>query len=519
MRQSNLLVLNTIAVYVRMALTIPMGILLVRFAYGELGEIDFGLWTAVGASTALMAVVTTSLTTSGQRHLAYAMGAGSDQEVAQVFRAVQAVFWFMGVAVLVVGAAIAPLLLGWLTIPDDRTAAAWWVLHLSLVMVGIKTCTTPYRAILNASQAISIVATAEFLGTFMSLINAWCLRYVPSNKLTTYAAIETAIVVVTSLYVVAIALYHRPASRCLPLRFSRSDMQEVGGFAFWSFLGNMAATLRNQGAILIVNVIFGPAANSAVALAVRAHGFLYRAAMSLNVSISPALTTNVGRQNEAATMRLMNLGCKLPFLAATLLFTPFVLETEYLLDLWQSRAVPPDTALHTRWLCGMALAGVATWGYSLLLEAKNRISRITIVQLASIATGMVVAWLGCRHLGWPAWSVTMTMCLFTVGNSVITRPWFASRELGVSIVQLWKTSLLPSLAAFVPAFSIAAVVHALLPAGGARTLAVLFAYLFTAVPLFWLVAFDTSERSAFADIFRRAWGKLFPSQPPQNLDP
>ena len=102
MRQSNLLVFNTIAVYARMALTIPMGLLLVRFAYGELGEIDFGLWTVLGASTAIMATVTESLTRSGQRHLAFAIGQGDNDQVVSIFQTVQSVFWLVAMYMLLI---------------------------------------------------------------------------------------------------------------------------------------------------------------------------------------------------------------------------------------------------------------------------------------------------------------------------------------------------------------------------------------------------------------------------------
>lgn len=509
MRQSNLLAINTVAVYARMVLTIPMGILLVRFAYGELGEIDFGLWTAIGASTAIMAVVTTSLTKSGQRHLAFAIGTGEPDGVERMFRAVLAVFWLIGIGIFVVGALCAPAILAGLSVPEDRMTAAWWVIHFSLAMVAFLTCTTPYRAILSAHQSIAVVATSEFLRTLLSLINAWCLRYMVGDKLIIYAGIEAVIVLVTGLYLVGVSLHRLPSSRCLPTRISWSELTDVGGFAFWSFFGNMAATLRSQGAILLVNVVFGPAANAAVALAVRAHGYLYRAATSLNVSLSPALTTHAGRQNEGAVARLMNLGCKLPFLAGSLIFTPFVLETDYLLDLWQDRPVPPDTAVHTRWLCGMALVGVGTWGHNMVLEARNRIGLLTSVLLASIVVTVVVCYVGCQYAGWPAWTVSMLMCLSSSLLSVFVRPWIAARELELPLWRLLGTSIVPSVLAFMPAFSLAAVAHFSMPEGPLRLLVVTLLFAMAIVPSNWFLGFDSSERDAFADIFQRAYAKVF----------
>jgi O-antigen/teichoic acid export membrane protein len=508
MRQSTLLAVNTLAVYLRMALTVPMGILLVRYAYGGLGEVDFGLWSAIGASTALIAVVTASLTNSGQRHLAFAIGTGDQEQLRQVFRSVLAVFWLTGLVVLAVGLLVTPLVLAGLTIPDDRLAAAWVVFWMLLVNLAVQAATTPYRAYLSSHQMMPLVATVEFVQSALSLTNAWCLRYYTGDKLIIYATVEAIMILLTAAYLIAATLRRVPGARCLPRKVRRGDLVEVGAFAFWSFLGNMASTLRSQGAVILVNVVFGPVANAAIALAVRAHGFLYRAAQSLNISLAPAIATHAGQQNTGAVLRLMNLGCKLPFVAASVLFAPFVLETDYLLQLWQARPVPDETSLHTQWLCGMALAGVMTWGHHLVLEAQNRLGRLTIWLLVSIAASLLLAFVGCKYLAWPAWSVSMIMCLSTMFVSWWLRPWIVAQVLDVRLRQVLMTSVVPMIAAIVPAMALAVATHLALPEGAMRLAAVTLVFMVVMAPLVWFVTFDGSERVAFADIFRRGYSKL-----------
>lgn len=508
MRQSTLLAVNTLAVYLRMALTVPMGILLVRYAYGGLGEIDFGLWSAIGASTALIAVVTSSLTTSGQRHLAFAIGLEDQVQLRQVFRSVLAVFWLTGVAVVAMGLLLAPLVLAGLTIPEDRLGAARVVFWMLLVNLAVQAGATPYRAYLSSHQMMPLIATADFVQSALSLANAWCLRYYTGDKLITYAAVEAVTIVLTASYLVAATLRRLPGARCLPRYVRRRELAEVGTFALWSFLGNMGATLRSQGSVILVNVVFGPVANAAIALAVRAHGFIYRAAQSLNVSLSPAIATHAGKQNTGAVLRLMNLGCKLPFVAASILFAPFVLETDYLLQLWQNRPVPDETALHTQWLSGMALAGVMTWGHHLVLEAHNKLGRLTVWLLASIVLSLLVAYVGCHHFGWPAWTVSMIMCLSTLALSWWLRPWIVAQVLDIRLRQVLMTSVVPMIAAIVPAMAVAVATHLALPEGATRLVAVTLVFAGVMAPLVWFVTFDTSERIAFADIFRRGYSKL-----------
>ena len=160
----------------------------------------------------------------------------------------------------------------------------------------------------------------------------------------------------------------------------------------------------------------------------------------------------------------------------------------------------------------MALAGVATWGYYLMLEARNEIAKLTRVQILIVPTVMSIAFVGCKYLHWPPWTVSMLMCFSTMFVSFVVRPWIASRIMSVSYSSAIKNSILPNAFGFAPAFALASMVHFGMSEGTPRVLAVLGTFVLAVVPATWYFTLDLSERHAFSDIFSRAVNKVWPAR-------
>lgn len=66
--------LNTIVVYVRIFITMVIGLLTSRFVLQALGASDFGLYNVVGGVIAMLSFISSSLAASTTRFLNYEMG-------------------------------------------------------------------------------------------------------------------------------------------------------------------------------------------------------------------------------------------------------------------------------------------------------------------------------------------------------------------------------------------------------------------------------------------------------------
>ena len=70
---------NTIVIYIRMAVTILVGLITSRLVLQALGASDVGIYSAVGSTVALIAFITGALTATTVRFMNFEMGkAGGD---------------------------------------------------------------------------------------------------------------------------------------------------------------------------------------------------------------------------------------------------------------------------------------------------------------------------------------------------------------------------------------------------------------------------------------------------------
>ena len=161
MKQSTRLITNTGATFVRMMLTIGLGLVGTRILLDHLGEVDFGLIGALGATGSLLAATKAALTTSAQRHFAYETGRQDWAALQCVFFTTWTLFTLLGLALAVILASLAPVVLSVLIIPEERAEAAWWVYHLSLLTIVITVWFTPFRAMLTAHQMIVVTSIAD----------------------------------------------------------------------------------------------------------------------------------------------------------------------------------------------------------------------------------------------------------------------------------------------------------------------------------------------------------------------
>jgi len=118
------------AVYGRMFLTIGMGLVGVRLLMDHIGDSNFGLLSALVATGAILNLLQSSLVASCRRFLGVSIGAGDVDETISVFNATLTVFLIAGAILGVIGFSLTPVVIGGLTIPEDRldeSRLCYWV--------------------------------------------------------------------------------------------------------------------------------------------------------------------------------------------------------------------------------------------------------------------------------------------------------------------------------------------------------------------------------------------------------
>jgi O-antigen/teichoic acid export membrane protein len=494
LRQSIRLVVNALTLVSRMAVTFGIGLYITRLLLDFLGHADFGLLAALGATGNLLMLLTPALNTGAVRNMAYELGRSDPERAIAVFNATLVLFAAMAFAILSVGVLAAAPLLGALQIPEGRESAAAAVYWFALATLVLTTAGTAFRGAVEARQAMGQVAAGEVV---RSLLNLACVAAIPlvgGDPLVTYSA---AMLAATGLRFAAnglIAAYRFPEVKIRPSAIRWSEVRRLASFTGWATLIRIGSPLHAQAAVILIGIAFSPVVTAAYGIAMRVRGYHSHFSKVLPRVVQPAMTTKEARGQRGYVQDLAFMTSKYSSVGALFFVVPLMIEMEAVLDLWL-RDVPPGSAIFTSvtlfWMTIRVLgAGVdqaifaqgAVRGYGLVTLA------VWISSIALCAFWFFVAGLGPMSLVWTYVGATVVHLAVTLG--------IGAGLVGLSVSRWLRETLIPVAIPAVPATLAALGVHAELPQGWPRILAVTAAYGLVATPFAWRFSVGAKERGA-----------------------
>ena len=494
MRQSTRLFVNTAVTYARMLLTVGIGLLITRLVLKALGVEDYGIYTAVGAAAALFASLSNALTSSNNRHLAVEIGRGDAAALRRVFATIFAIHLAAAAGVVALGLAVSPLVLGWATIPPDRLGEAQWVFYLSLGTLATGLLVTPFGSLIRAHQEIPIATAFELLSRLLMLAAVAALFLVDHNRLALYAAGVLAGTLIAGLGLIAACLVRYPEARANPLRPHRPLIRELLGFTGWSFVGASIFTLRMQGTVYMLNVLFDPTVNAGYAVALQVVGYQNQLVFAILSAVQPAMATLQGKGAQRAVGQLVHVSSKYPLYMALLVLVPLMLEGPMLLDLWLDRVPPYAVVFSQLSAAAMCLMFVSN-GMGMLMNARGYLRGVTLIAVAGHLGGIAAAWIAVTLLDYGPLAFPIMALAGSAAVSLIMRPLFVTRVTEHTLTGWLRDAVLPMALVAGTAFATAALPRLLLPPGWTRLAGVILLPPLAMMPIIWRIGLSELERS------------------------
>ncbi len=423
MQASNRIIVNTVAQYVRTILNMLLSLYSVRLIMGALGVENYGIYSLVAGVVSLLSFFTNSLVGSTQRFLSYAQGRGEEKRLKSVFSNSLLLHLIIGLGVVIIFAAITPLLFnGFLNIAPERLGAAKVVYLQVIAMVYISFVASPYRALLVSRENIVYTSAVDVMDGVLKVGLAILLTYVTFDKLIAYGWIMFFI---TSFNLLAFAIYcHAKYPECIFPRlkfFDKQYMKELMFYTGWKVYGSASIALRNQGLAIVLNRRFGSAVNAAYGLGAQISGMVSFISSSLQNAISPQLTASEGAKDRTRMWFLANMENKFAFLLLASIGIPTLFEMQTLLEIWL-KVVPKGAWLFGATFLSMQITDMMTIGYGAANNAiGRRLGRYTAWTYTPKLLILPFGWL-LLHLGAPLWTVCALMILIEVGCMLIRVP-------------------------------------------------------------------------------------------------
>lgn len=380
MNNSNRVIINTLSQYIRTILNVVLALYSTKIILSALGTVDYGLYSVIAGSVAMLSFMTNALIISTQRYLSYYHGQKNINLVSRIFCNSLLIHCLIGICLFIILLFLRDFVLTrLLDIPIDKETTTIVIYSIVAGMVSISFITSPFRALFIARENIVYISIIDILDGLFKVIGAVCLTYYLYNRLILYGIILGCISIFNLL---AFSLYAwKKYEECVLPSASRIDkllLKQIFSFSNWTIYGSGCVTLRTQGIAIIINRFFGVALNASFGIAQQIGGALANASQAIANALSPQIIKAEGEGNRTRMLKLAGLECKYSFLMLIIVSIPAIYEMPLILNMWLGE-VSATTTMFVRLMVIACLCDQLTAGLGIANQAIGKIRSYSLL--------------------------------------------------------------------------------------------------------------------------------------------
>lgn len=325
---------NTFFMYVRMVITMLVGLYTSRVVLQVLGVEDFGLYNVIGGIISLFSVLNAALINTTSRFITVSLAKGDVKDTRQIFNMALLLHLIVGGIIVVLGETVGLWYLHTkLVIPEGREVVAEWLYQFTVISAFLSTLIVPYNAAIVAHEKINIYAIIQILDVFLKLGIVIVLQFIAFDKLIFYALLML-MVTVFNIIVNFVYCHRHFAEVKYLLYWSWNTFRDIQKFVGWALIGNFSYIFYTQGINLMLNAFCGPAVNAARGIAVQVQGIVAQLANNVQTAINPQIIKTYSSNNLDRMHLLICASSRYCYYLLLLFSLPIMLEANFILHLW-----------------------------------------------------------------------------------------------------------------------------------------------------------------------------------------
>ena len=364
--------------YMRMGITMLVGLYTSRVALQVLGVSDYGIYGVVGGIVAFMGFLNGSMSGATSRFLTYELGRGTEGKLKETFVSAFWVHLIIAVIIFVLAETVGLwFLYNKLVIPDVRMDAAFWVYQFSVASAVLGITQVPYNASVISHEDMDLYAYIEIANVLLKLLIVYLLMVITIDKLILYAALYFAVSFGIAMYYRWYCIHYYEESH-LTLTWDKEIVNKMLKFCGWDLYGNGCVVAKQQGINFLVNMFFGVTLNAGISIASVVSGTLSGFTSNITLALRPQIIKNYAQKDCIAMQNLMSQGIKYIILLQACCTIPFVLEADYVFHLWLD-IVPPYAVLFCQWMFIASLFSASNGILIVAIHATGRIKYLSYI--------------------------------------------------------------------------------------------------------------------------------------------
>lgn len=345
---------NTIALMLRLLVTMIVSVYTSRVVLACLGVVDYGIYNVVGGIVGMFSFLTGSMLDSTQRFLNFHLGRTDYEQLNKIFSTSVNIFFLLALAVTIICEFVGIYMLeNTLDIPADRLLTTHIVFQLSLITTFINISSVPYNALIVAHEKMTTYAYVSVVQALGLLAISYAIGLSSWDRLILYAILISVLTISIRIFY---TIYCRHSFPKIKYNFIRdfSILKEMMSFSVWTLTSTFAYMTYTQGLTMLVNVFFGPAVNAAQSLANQVNNALSAFANNVSIASKPQIVKYYALGKIEEMRDLIYMCTKLAYTIMLILAVPFFVRVNYVLGLWL-KEVPEYTDIFLRLLLFAAL--------------------------------------------------------------------------------------------------------------------------------------------------------------------
>ena len=368
---------NTALLYIRMLVMMVISFITTRVMLKALGVDNYGINNVVGGLVSMFSMLSASLSGAVSRFFTFGLGKGDMKHLRVVFSTSINIHIVLAIIVLIaIETAGVWFLNHRMVIAPDRLGAANWVLQCSTIIFAINLLSVPYRAAIIAHERMSAFAYLTIFEATAKLLIVCTIYFYGGDKLKLLAMLNIIPAIISQV------IYWRYCKRnFIECRYQyvydKKLFGEIFSFAGWSFIGNTAGVMKNEGVNVVINTFFGASINAARGIAMQVNGMVMQFISNFTMALNPQIIKDYAAGQLERMHKLMFQGTKLSYYIFMILSIPVIFEIETFLQVWLDE-VPAHTVLFTRLVLVLSLAEIVS---HTLITAQTATGKIKVYQM------------------------------------------------------------------------------------------------------------------------------------------
>lgn len=439
---------NTLLLYVRMFVTMFIGLITSRVVLNTLGVEDYGIYNIVGSVVVIFSFISSPVSTSLQRFLNVEKGRGDNESIRKTFNSSFVAFLLiLGAVVLLTETIGLWAFYNKVNIPSERFGIADYVFHISLLTFCFSILKSPFEAAILANEKMNAYAYFSIFDAIIKLGFVYLLSKTTIDKLLFYAIGLCVISLLTTLLYAFYCKLKFPEVKFSVRYFDKKIFKSVLSFSGWSTFGSFVYSGLTAGFNFIINYFFGVTVNAAVGIKNQVVSAVYGFVANFQVAFKPQLFQLFGADQKQEFYRLIFFSSKLSFFLYCLLIFPLFPIIPAVLQLWLGQ-VPDYSVDLVRIGLLFNLIAACDGPLWMCVYATGEIKRYQIIinsiELCNIPLVIVLCIWGLSPQGVFITRIAVELVVFFV------RWWYLKKYIDFPLADYIRTVYVPILCVLIP---------------------------------------------------------------------